>query len=130
MKASGGWMLRFLGMQRFLGLFVLLTMIGSIAFGWAHKPWWLIVPPLVLLGAVFRTSAYTAARMAESGISTVEFWSGGVIGRNVGFALLNTAYNVGGFFVFWFIAAWLVVCEKGVFSTNGELSENAEGLWS
>jgi hypothetical protein len=28
------------------------------------------------------------------------------------------------------LRAQLVVCEKGVFSTNGELSENAEGLWS
>ena len=82
-------MLRFLGMQRFLGLFVLLTLIGSITFGWAHRPWWLIVPPLVLLGAAFRASSYTAAPMAEGGIPTTEFWRGGIIGTNVRFALLN-----------------------------------------
>ncbi len=98
-------MIRFLGMARFLGLFVLLTMIGSVAFGWAHKPWWLIAPPLVLAAAALRTTAYTAARMGESGIPTTSDYRSGALGQAVVFALRNTVINTLVFGIFWFVGA-------------------------
>ena len=99
-------MVRLLGMPRFLGLFIVLALIGSVAFGWMHKPLWLVVPPLVLSAAALRTSGYTAARMAESGIpTTAGYWSG-AIGRAVAFALQNTIINAVVFGIVWLVAAW------------------------
>jgi hypothetical protein len=99
-------MLRLLGMPRFLGLFIVLTLIGSVAFGWMHKPLWLVVPPLVLSAAALRTSGYTSARMAGSGIpTTTGYWSG-AIGQAVVFALRNTIINTVVFSIVWLVAAW------------------------
>ncbi len=99
-------MLRFLGMHRSLGLFLLLTLTGSIAFGWVHKPLWLIVPPLVLTAAAFRASFYTASRMSESGIPRTEFWHGVTL-PNIMFSFLNTIYNIVVFFIAWLVASWI-----------------------
>jgi hypothetical protein len=100
-------MIRFLGMANFLGVFIVLTLIGSMTFGWMHKPLWLAVPPVVLAAAALRTSGYTAARMAESGIPrSMEYWSGAV-GQAVVFALRNTIINAVAFGVVWLVAAWL-----------------------
>jgi hypothetical protein len=60
-------------MQGFLNFFLILTFVGSVAFGWTHKPLWLLVPPVVIAAAGLRTSMYTAARMKESGLSTANF---------------------------------------------------------
>lgn len=100
-------MIRLLGMPRFLVLFIALTMIGSIAFGWGHKPIWLLVPPPLLAAAALRTSAYTAARMAESGIPTTsDFWSGATA-QGVVFGLRNTIINAVVFGIVWLVAAWI-----------------------
>ena len=100
-------MIRLLGMPRFLGLFIVLTLIGSMAFGWVHKPIWLIVPPLLLAAAALRTSAYTAARMGESGIPTTsDFWSV-AIAQAVVFGFRNTIINGVVFGIVWLVAAWI-----------------------
>ena len=103
----GETMIRHFGMPRFLGLFIVLTLIGSVAFGWLHKPLWLIVPPFVLAAAALQTSAYTAARMGESGIPTTsDYWSG-AIAKAVVFALRNTMINAVAFGIVWLVAAWV-----------------------
>jgi hypothetical protein len=94
-------------MQGLGALLILATWVGSAIFGWTHHLWWLVVPPIVMLGFLALLTGTTSSEMARHGIGVGETIKNIGASAPLGFALWNTLLASAVFGIAWLLSGLL-----------------------